>query len=120
MPPQSHYFLKPVNMSSAPCSNCCCSTTPRPQHRAKPFRSRPPLLHLARGGEPKRPTAPIGNEPMVVKYDIRWADAGTNSFPEENNAPTIDATTTRGDADEAEGDGPVFVWADGSRISHRR
>jgi hypothetical protein len=50
---------------------------------------------------------------MVVKYDIRWADAGTNSFPEENNAPTIDAPAT--DAEEVEGDEPTLVWGDGTR-----
>ena len=53
---------------------------------------------------------------QVIRYDIRWADAATNSFPEERKAPTIDAAATSGDAEEAEGDGPVFVWADGSKV----
>jgi hypothetical protein len=49
---------------------------------------------------------------QVIRYDIRWADAGTNSFPEDKPA-TIDATAT--DAEEAEGDGPIVVWGDGTR-----
>jgi hypothetical protein len=28
---------------------------------------------------------------------------------------TIDATATSGDAEEAEGDGPIVVWGDGTR-----
>jgi hypothetical protein len=61
---------------------------------------------LDRGyGRPPQALQVGGNEPMVVKYDIRWADAGTNSFPEERKAPTIDAAAA--DAEEVE-----VVWAD--------
>jgi hypothetical protein len=42
---------------------------------------------LDRGyGRPPQALQVGGNEPMVVKYDIRWADAGTNSFPEDEPA----------------------------------
>jgi hypothetical protein len=64
-------------------------------------------------GRPPQALQVGGNEPMVVKYDIRWADAGTNSFLEENNAPTIDAPAT--DCKEVEGDEPILVWGDGTR-----
>jgi hypothetical protein len=48
-----------------------------------------------------------GNE--VVRYEITWVSA------KESEAATIDATSTRGDAEEAEGDGPIVVWGDGTR-----
>jgi hypothetical protein len=58
----------------------------------------------------------------VIRYDIRWADAKTNSFPEERDAPTIDAAVTgSGEADgEAEGEAePMRValcWGDGTPV----
>jgi len=51
---------------------------------------------------------------QVIRYDIRWADATTNSFPEDKPA-TIDAAAPRGDVEEVEGDGPIVVWGDGTR-----
>jgi hypothetical protein len=51
----------------------------------------------------------------VVRYDIRWADAGTNSFPEDEPA-TIDATATSGDAEEAEAQEVAYCWADGTPV----
>jgi hypothetical protein len=50
---------------------------------------------------------------QVIRYDIRWADATTNTLPGDEAPPTIDATATN--ADEAEGDGPIVVWGDGTR-----
>jgi hypothetical protein len=57
----------------------------------------------------------------VVRYDIRWADAKTNSFPEENNAPTIDAADIgHGEANgEAEAEAEpmaAFCWGDGTPV----
>jgi hypothetical protein len=54
---------------------------------------------------------------QVIRYDIRWADAKTNTFPEENDAPTIDATATGngGAESEAEAQEVVIVWGDGTR-----
>jgi hypothetical protein len=45
---------------------------------------------------------------QVIRYDIRWADAATNSFPEERKAPTIDAT--------GEAEAPLYHWGDGTPV----
>jgi hypothetical protein len=54
---------------------------------------------------------------QVIRYDIRWADAKTNSFPEERNAPTIDApAATHGNAEgEAEAQEVEIIWGDGTK-----
>jgi hypothetical protein len=49
---------------------------------------------------------------VVVKYDIRWADAGTNSFPEDK-ALTIDAPATNA---EGEAEAPLYHWSDGTPV----
>ena len=51
---------------------------------------------------------------QVIRYDIRWADATTNSFPEERKAPTIDATATRAEG-EAEAQEVEIIWGDGTK-----
>ena len=51
---------------------------------------------------------------QVIRYDIRWAEAGTNSFPEDEPA-TIDATATTDAEGEAEAQEVAYYWADGTR-----
>jgi hypothetical protein len=54
------------------------------------------------------------DQPHVVRYEFRWADAKTNRFPEEIEpavaAPIIEAAAQE-DAADAE---TVIVWGDGS------
>ena len=51
---------------------------------------------------------------QVIRYDIRWAEARTNSFPEDKPA-TIDATATTDAEGEAEAQEVAYYWADGTR-----
>ena len=55
---------------------------------------------------------------QVIRYDIRWAEAGTNSFPEDQPA-TIDAPANTGGATEGEAEAETqevaLYWADGTR-----